>query len=262
MATHVRWRIPSWQLTLGVALLGLGFLVAAQLRSEVPRSQYSSSELPPLQDTARELQRAQDGLKSQIQDLRLQIQRAEQGAAGNNAAVSALNDDLERARLAAGLTALRGPGVVLRLADSTQPVPPDAAPADYLVSAADLRTVVDQLWEAGAEAISINGERIAISTAMTDIGTSVLVNSSYLQPPYEVSAIGPAAMWNRLTAAAGFVTFLQARVQAVGLNLGLARSDAVDVPAFSGSVNLVHAAPVASPAAGAGSPAAGGEAAP
>ncbi len=74
--------IPSWQITLGVALLALGFLVAAQLASEGPRVRYTTQERTPLVETANELQTQQDGLKDRILELRAQIQGVEaQGAA-------------------------------------------------------------------------------------------------------------------------------------------------------------------------------------
>ncbi|MGZ6294719.1 MAG: DUF881 domain-containing protein [Candidatus Limnocylindrales bacterium] len=240
-------RIPSWQLTFGAALLVLGFLIAAQARSLVPRTLYSSSELPPLIQTAQDLQQAQDQLKQQILDLRAQVQDAEGKTQGNAALVSSLNAQLRDARLAAGLVELQGRGVVISLRDSTQPLPPDAAPGDELVSAPDLRTVIAELWLAGAEAVSVNGERIAGTTALTDIGSSVLVNSTYLQPPYEISAIGPADLYARLTSAPGFLGFIRDRVQGVGLQLGLLRSDSVVVAAYTGTINLVEARPVPSP---------------
>ena len=71
-------------------------------------------------------------------------------------------------------------------------MPPDGNEADYLVGAADLRTVVDQLWLAGAEAVAINDERITTSTAIIDIGGSVLVNAAYLAGPYQISGDRPA----------------------------------------------------------------------
>ena len=51
--------IPSWQITLGAALLGLGFLIAAQLSSEGPRVRYTTQERTPLVETATELQHRQ-----------------------------------------------------------------------------------------------------------------------------------------------------------------------------------------------------------
>ena len=65
--------IPTWQLTLGAALLGLGFLIAAQLGSEGPRIRYTTQERTPLLETATGLQAQQDELKDQLLDLRAQI---------------------------------------------------------------------------------------------------------------------------------------------------------------------------------------------
>jgi uncharacterized protein YlxW (UPF0749 family) len=243
----VRRHVSSWQLTLGAALLVLGFLIAAQLRSQAPLARYASSELPTLRETAQQLQDAQDALKLQIAQLRAQIQAAEQGGQGNGALVASLNAQLSEARLASGLVALQGHGVVVRLDDSSVPVPPDAVPADYLVSATDLRQVIDQLWLAGAEAVSVNGERIVTTTAMTDIGTSILVNSTYLQAPYDISAIGPSDLWDRFVNAPGFLAFTQARVQAVSLDLSMTSSDQVVVPAFDGTTTLSEALPAPSP---------------
>jgi uncharacterized protein YlxW (UPF0749 family) len=170
--------IPSWQLTLGVALLGLGFLVAAQLAAQGPRVRYTTQERAPLVETATQLQAQQEELKASILELREQIQAMEGSGEGSAAVVKDLNDQLEAARIAAGLIPLTGTGIVLLLDDSLEPVAPDANEADYLVDGRDLRAVVEELWIAGAEAIAINGERITPTSAVIDIGPSVLVHSA------------------------------------------------------------------------------------
>jgi uncharacterized protein YlxW (UPF0749 family) len=242
-------RIPSWQITLGIALLLLGFLIAAQLAAEGPRVRYSSQERTGLADTAQSLQSQQDALKDRIVALREQIQTIEQESAGSQAALRTLNDDLEEARIAAGLIPLSGTGIVLKLEDSTQPVPPDGNEADYLVGAADLRTVVDQLWLAGAEAVAINDERVTTSTAIIDIGGSVLVNAAYLAGPYQITAIGPADLFDRLSASPGFEEFVRTRRGSFGIGISWAEPASVDVPAFAGTVTLRESRAVASPAA-------------
>ena len=95
---HIR-RIPSWQVTLGVALLALGFLIAAQLASEGPRVQYTTQERTPLVETANGLQAQQDGLKAQILDLRTQIQTIETPGRGLGRAGQAAERELEQARI-------------------------------------------------------------------------------------------------------------------------------------------------------------------
>ena len=182
--------IPSWQVTLGVALLALGFLIAAQLASEGPRVRYTTQERTPLVETANELQSQQDDLKARILALRAQVQTVETQGGASADLVRQLYANLQDARMAAGLIALTGTGIVIQLEDSKAPVPPDGNESDYLVGSRDIRLVIEQLWGAGAEAIAVNGERITTTTAVIDVGTSLLVNSAYLSPPYQVTALG------------------------------------------------------------------------
>ncbi len=241
--------IPSWQVTLGIALLALGFLTAAQLASERPRVAYTTQERTPLVETVTELQAQQDGLKAGILDLRAQIQGVEGQGAGSEDRVRQLNTELQAARIAAGLIPLTGPGIVIQLEDSQDPVPPGGSESDYLVSSRDIRTVVGALWEAGAEAIAVNGERITPTSSVIDVGPSVLVNSAYLTPPYQITALGPSDLYDHLSGAAAFVDFLSARSDGYGIRVSLAEPDSVDMPAFAGTITLRYSRPIASPSA-------------
>lgn len=239
--------IPSWQSTLGLALLGLGFLVAAQLASEGPRVRYTTQERTPLIETATELQSQQDTLKAGILDLRKKIQEAEQSGQGSAALVKDLNALLQEARIAAGLIPLTGTGIVLQVEDSLEPVAPDSNEADYLVGARDIRTLVEELWAAGAQAVAVNGERITPTTSVIDIGSSILVNSAYLLPAYQITALGADDLYARLSASPGFVDFIRARAETYGIRVAFAEPDSVDIPAFAGTVTLRYARPETTP---------------
>lgn len=241
--------VPTWQVTLGAALLGLGFLIAAQLASEGPRVRYTTQERTPLLETALGLQAQQDELKERLLALRTRIGEIEGTGPGSAALVSELNHELEQARIAAGLIPLTGTGIVLQLEDSDQVISGGASEDDYLVNAHDLRAVIEELWIAGAEAIAVNGERITPTTSLIDIGTSLLVNSAYLAPPYQVTAIGPDDLYDRLASAPGFIDFVRARAEAYGIRVSFAEPASVDVPAYAGTVSLRYSRPVATPSA-------------
>ena len=236
--------IPTWQVTLGIALLALGFLIAAQLSAEGPRIRYTTQERSPLVETALDLQRQQEALKNRVVGLRGQLETMERQGQGSADIVRDLNDRLEEARTAAGLLPLTGSGLVLQLSDSTLPIPDGASEADYLVTARDIRTVVDELWLAGAEAIAINTERVTISTGILDIGHSVLVNQAYLAPPYQVAAIGPADLLDQLGLSQGWREFVETRRGRFGLEIGYIESDRVEIPQFAGSLVLNYSRPV------------------
>jgi uncharacterized protein YlxW (UPF0749 family) len=235
--------IPSWQITLGAALLGLGFLIAAQLASEGPRVRYTTQERTPLVETATQLQKRQDELKARILELREQIQATEQAGEGSAVLVRDLNNALQDARIAAGLIPLTGSGIVVQLEDSSEPPAPGANESDYLVGAHDLRRIAEELWAAGAEAVAINGERITATTAIIDVGPSILANAAYLAGPYQLTAIGPDDLYARLSGSTGFVDFISSRASGFGIKVSVAEPESVDMPAFAGTVTLRYARP-------------------
>jgi uncharacterized protein YlxW (UPF0749 family) len=229
---------PSVEVTLSMALLVLGFLIAAQIAAEGPRIRYSTEERSPLIATALELQAQQDTLKADILGLRQQIGQLEAQDPGAAESLRRLYADLEQARLAAGLIAISGPGLAFRFEDGTP-----GSGVDALVSAQDVRVLVQELWLAGAEGISVNGERLAATSAVIDIGGSILVNSAYLAPPYTITAVGPPDLYDRLQGSVAFVEFVQGRIERSGMSLSVAQLETVDLPAFAGTVNLAFAKP-------------------
>lgn len=231
--------LPSVQVTLAFALLVLGFLIAAQISTEGPRTRYSTEERSPLIETALGLQSQQEALKARIVALRTRIGALEVQDPGAADSLRRLYRDLEDARLAAGLVAVTGRGIAFRLEDGNGGV-------DALVTARDVRTLVEELWLAGAEGIDVNNERIVGTTAILDIGGSILANSAYLSPPYTIRAIGPSDLYDRLRASVAFVAFVQGRVEPSGLRLSVAELDKVDLAAFAGTVTLRYATPVES----------------
>jgi uncharacterized protein YlxW (UPF0749 family) len=229
--------LPSVQVTLSVALLVLGFLIAAQIAAEGPRIRYSTEERSPLIETALNLQNQQEALKAQILDLRQRVGQLEAADPGAADSLRRLYARLEDARLASGLIPVSGPGVAFRLEDGS-------ADVDSLVSARDVRTLIEELWLAGAEGIAVNGERIVGASAVIDIGGSLLVNSAYLAAPYTVTAVGPPDLYARMQASVSFVQFVQGRIEPAGVRLSVAELGSADLPAYAGTVNLRVAQPV------------------
>ncbi len=181
MARRVtRIQIAPWQATLTVALFALGFLIAAQVGSQAPASQRTSLERPGLIQTIQDLQRVHDRLTADISTRRAEIASVREGGQGRQSDLVAINQQLQQAQLAAGFTSIEGPGGYLYVVDGSPPPGSGGNPDDYRVNARDVRILVAALWRSGAEAISINNERVVTSTAILDVGGSILVNSAYV----------------------------------------------------------------------------------
>jgi uncharacterized protein YlxW (UPF0749 family) len=107
--------------------------------------------------------------------------------------------DLRDLEVASGTVAVNGPGVVVSLAEPKAPDPsagnnrPGTTPqADVaIVHDTDIRTVVNQLWSAGAEAIAVNSIRLTTTSAIRFAGEAVLVDFQQINSPYTIEAIGP-----------------------------------------------------------------------
>ena len=96
----------------------------------------------------------------------------------------ALQARLQRLEGRTGFGAVRGPGIEATVANA-----PDAGGTE-LIRDSDLALLTDALWAAGAEAVSVNGERLTVLSAFRNVGVGVLVNSHPLTPPYTFSVVG------------------------------------------------------------------------
>jgi uncharacterized protein YlxW (UPF0749 family) len=241
-----RRRIASWQGTLAIALLLLGFLIAAQVAAQAPAANYSALERPGLIQTIQDLQRRHDDLAASIVATRSQLAAVRQGGQGRQSDLVALNQQLQQAQLAAGFTAIQGGGGYVYLSDGVPPPGIGGNPADYRVDAADIRTIVNGLWRVGAEAILINKERVVTSTAVVDVGGSILVNSAYVTDgtgQYIISVIGPSDIWTKLSTVDTFRSWMEQRYGPFHLAIQFVPDPKVLVLGYAGTANL-HVAQV------------------
>lgn len=242
-----RRRIPvrsGWILSMAVALGVLGFVIAAQWNGEVGRTSYTTSAQQALAAQALSLEEEQELLRTQLAAVEADLAEIQRESEGSQSALAAVNAELAQARLAGGLTTVTGPGVVIEIADSRRVLPVGENPAGYLVLADDLRDLVVALWHAGAEAITINGERVVATTSIYGVGSSVLVNTAFLSPPFRLEAIGPGELEQRFRVDGAYLGRVAQRIEAFDLEFAMVSSADLRLPAFVGSTSLRWAVPI------------------
>ncbi|XAS75368.1 DUF881 domain-containing protein [Dermatophilaceae bacterium Sec6.4] len=225
-------------LILTVVLLGFA-LIAAALSLRVP-SGVQQKQRDALVSRIEVGQRSILASTTQITALRAQIATAQAGALSrNDGTVTA--QELLSLSAATGLTAVRGPGIVLQVDDAPGSDPgsgadPRADPGNTAaggqgqLSSTDLQLITNGLWQSGAEAIAINGQRLTAQSAIRSAGQAILVNFTALQPPYTVSAIGPASMGKDFARSEGGI-YLQGLSQSFGIRKTLSDRTDVSLPA-------------------------------
>jgi uncharacterized protein YlxW (UPF0749 family) len=170
-------------------------------------------------------------------------------AAKSDSRVAQARDEADAIAGAAGLDPVTGPALSVTLNDA--PALPGkergSVPPDYLVvHQQDVQAVVNALWTGGAEAMTLQGQRVISTSAVRCVGNTLLLHGVVYSPPYVVQAIGnPQKLEHALDAAPDVVIYKQ-YVTAYQLGYKVVVQSDVTMPAFSGALTLAHARPAAS----------------
>ncbi|MDT0187425.1 DUF881 domain-containing protein [Microbacterium sp. ARD31] len=178
----VQGRRPHWISLVAVAALGImGAVVAAQTDREAEVNELSRAALVEQIDSKRD----------QVRDLQARVAaltRSNQAVASSNTRIQGQLDDLEsrvrRAELNTGFAAVHGPGV--RITVDNRP----GVDVDSEIRDEDLAFLVDGLWEAGAEAIAVNDQRLNVLGGIRNTNRAIHVNGRPVNAPYVISVIG------------------------------------------------------------------------
>ncbi len=243
-----RGSLLSFQLLLGAAGLLIGLLLAVQWHSATQSVAQPASRDSTRQEVSTSIanfEQEQTNLKQQVGNLHAQLNTQQQQSAASQSSLGNAQQMLDQQQINAGLVPLHGPGVIVTFDDSKVTNIPDGEdPAHYIIHEYDLRDGVNTLLGAGAEAISLNGERLVSNSSIYCVGTTILVNNTRLSPPYVVTAIGDNQMLqDALQNSPNLSKFLQRKVlYAVQMMVQVA--DDVTVPEYRNAPAFKYATPV------------------
>lgn len=233
-------RRRKFQMYLTVVTFSTGFLVATSIETtKLMRSEKINDQLfqQETQLTDRILSEKEQNrhLENQLMDLQRQVGKVEEAMAARKEEAAEILSQLEAARMRAGVVAVEGPGVVVTMQDS-QHAATSTDITNYIVHEHDVRLVVNELRAAGAEAISINGQRLVSNSSIRCVGPTIIVNGVKSAAPFVISAIGdPATLEGALNLPGGVLQSLQDFVQ-----IDVAKQTTVQLPAFVGDAKSKH----------------------
>lgn len=229
------------RLLLTAACVMLGFLAVLAVRTGPADPEGRLPEQYRLAALIDRQERSTNELRAEVNRLREQVAALRSTAAGRQTGLSAQEERLRAAATTAGLVAVRGPGLEVTLDDSTLDEAPSGNVNDLVIHSQDLQAVVNALWRAGSEAISINGQRLVSTSAVLCVGNTLLLNGTVHSPPYVVSAVG--ASRDRFEADS-LVRDLRAHAKEFSLRFSVERRSSLVVPAFSGATAFSYASAV------------------
>lgn len=204
----------------------LGFMLATQIKTTERQKTINVQRAEELTERLRIVEQQRDDLAKEIERLQ------------ENSSDDALETEVERLKEFAGEVPLEGKGIQLILDDSKVTAQVGENPNLYIIHDDDLLRVINELRAAGAEAISINGERLVSTSEIRCAGPTLSVNNNRSAPPYVILAIGnPSNLASALKLRGGVLdTF-----KFWGIQAELTMPEVVKIPAFKGRRTFEYA---------------------
>jgi len=225
------------QISIAIVLLFLGMMIAVQVRATRQAEQnVPTARVQELTTRLKEVKEERDSLVIEVDDLRTKLNQVSAGGASQ-----AIRDELAKARMEAGVLPVKGMGVEVTMNDSPKEIQPGEDPNLYILHEEDLLKVVNELRAGGAEAMSINGQRILATSEIRCAGNTILVNTKKVVPPITILATGnPDTLKSGLEIKGGIFE----QLKYWGLVATVEKSDDITIPGFSGPVTFNYTNPV------------------
>jgi uncharacterized protein YlxW (UPF0749 family) len=192
---------------------------------------------------------AGDELTAELEELRIEVARTRDDLLAASVIGQRALDEVAAAEQGAAAVPVTGPGLLVTLANAEAEADDDPVGGNTeedprgKVRDGDLQLVVNALWAAGAEAISINDQRLGATTAIRFAGEAVLVDFRPVTNPYEIRAIGDPDSLSAEFLTSPEVRALAAITETFGLRFEFAEEDELTLPAAS-TLELRSATPV------------------
>jgi len=233
---------------LGIFFITLifGFLAALQLKSvKIDRNTTDSMTLRAneLQVQLNREKETNQKLYKEILEYKDQLYQFRDEAVKSGDYAKALAKQLERAEITAGLTTVKGPGVIVTMTeDSTLINEEEIEDPNYtIIHDDDVLKVINELRDAGAEAISVNGERLLATSEIRCAGATISVNNNRYSAPFVIKAIGdPKNLEAALTMKYGVIDILKPW----GINVDVKTSEEIEIKGYTGPLQYKYVVPV------------------
>lgn len=202
------------KILIALVFIVLGFMLSVQYKTTERQRSIRMERVEDLSERLKIMEAENKKLLSELDNLR----------AGNQS-----NPADERMKLMAGTTDVEGSGVEIILDDSNIVKKANENPNLYIIHDEDLLRVLNELRAAGAEAISLNDQRIVAMSEVRCAGPTVSVNNVRSAPPYVIKAIGaPKTLMSALRLRGGVVeTF-----EFWGIQVKIKSDDKIHIPAL------------------------------
>ena len=178
-----------------------------------------------------------DNLLKETEKVDAQLQEQIESATKNNSELEEAKNQINEGNKTIGLAEVTGPGVIITVADSEIDSNSVVDATDFIIHDTDILKIVNELKNAGAEAISINNQRVILTTPIICGGNIININGERIGSPFEIKAIGSPEALANLSRPGGWLSKLEKR----GIKVSaIKKSNSITIPKYSGVLNFKY----------------------
>lgn len=221
-------------ISIAIICVVLATAITLQIRTmkkenSVVSQAFANSEL---KDSLLEWKEKSENAEKDLEKSAKELEEIRQASTTNDNSAEEKQEELKKYNQLLGLTDVKGNGIIITVSDSSN----DNTSIDLsslIVHDADLRNLVNELANAGAEAISINDERIASSTCITCAGNVIQINGNKVGSPFVIKAIGnQESLYGAITRPGGYTYMLKAR----SIQVESKKASNIEISKFTGAL--------------------------
>ena len=178
-----------------------------------------------------------DNKVDDLEDAEAELEKERESATQNDTALKEKEQEITQGNKIIGLSEVTGSGVVVTLGDSKKDASSSLDPSLLLVHDTDVLSVINELKNAGAEAISINDQRIIPTTGIICGGNIIDINGEKVGAPFEIKAIGLPEQLAALDRPGGYLDILRD----YSIEVKLEKSNNITIPKYTGTITYQYA---------------------
>ena len=232
-------------ITLGVMCLILTCSIVIQIRTMNTANSTASQTLADnaLRDNVLKWKEKADNVSEELKKALEELEKIRAQATQDDATALAKEEELKRNNTLLGLTNVKGEGIVIELEDgkSDNSFLAIEDSSDKLVHNDDLINLLNELRNAGAEAVEINGQRIVNSSAITCEGNVIKINGERIGSPFTIKAIGSQGLlYGQIIRAGSYLELMADR----GVDVkSVKQLNNVTIGKYNGTINYKYIKP-------------------
>ncbi len=220
-------------------ILTIGICVQLKTVNNNGSTVSSNQELNELKDQVLKMKEKYDNTYVLLETAQKELETTRNNVTNNDDELKALEEEIKKYNMLLGATEVEGQGATITIADAniSSSVNSVIDQSDLLVHDKDLLAVVNELKNAGAEAIEINGQRIVNTSAITCEGNVISVNGQKISSTFTINAIGLSTRLATLKRPGGYLE----RLEESYIKTTFTRADKITISKYTGITNFKYA---------------------